>query len=122
MSVAREAAGSSTTSPAAWSAGAGWSGGSGSLVMTAARSRRTSSGEQVPAEQVAGVRSLHVRPGVHDDVPVAGLRRIDSPQSGPGDPRPRAIRDHLVEGEHDPAALRAAAEVDVRDMRRVGAD
>src|SRR5260370_10925114 len=65
MSVAREALESSTTSPA-WSDGVDGSPGLlGSEVMKQLR-------EQIPAEQVGGVRALHVRSRVHDHVPGAG--------------------------------------------------
>src|SRR5258708_2715223 len=113
MSVAREALESSMTSPA-WSDGVDGSPGLlGSEVMKQLR-------EQIPAEQVGGVRALHVRSRVHDHVPGAGRGRI-----GGGDGRFRVgvalgVGRHLVQADGDAPPLLAAAQVDVRDVLRVG--
>src|SRR3989442_16000703 len=66
MSVAREPAGSSTTSPRVCAAGS--SGVTDDL------------GEEVAAQEVAGVGSLHVGPGVNDDVPGALRGRVGQVQ------------------------------------------
>src|SRR5216683_2762390 len=97
MSVARAALGRSTTSPdpdGATDSPGRW----GSTVMKLLR-------EQVPAEEVGGVRAPQVRPGVHDDIP--GPVRVAL-----------CVGDDLLEGDGDIPALRAAADVDVRDVRR----
>src|SRR6266851_7226577 len=65
--------------------------------------------EQVPAEQIAGVRALHVRSCVHDHVPGAGGRRID----GAPDGRFRvgvalSVGRHLVQADRNAAPLLAA--------------
>src|SRR5438270_12999931 len=102
MSVAREATGSWMTSP---------------------RSRAGSSGvtrdlEEVAAKKVVGVRPLHVGAGVDDHVPVPGRRRIVLVQRRRRVGIALAVGDDLVEREGDATALLAAADVDVRDVRR----
>src|SRR6266849_3273439 len=77
--------------------------------------------EQVPAKKVCGVRTLHVRPRVHDDVPGASGGRI----GGVADGRfrvgvPLAVGDHLVQRQGDVANLLAAPDVDVGGVLRVG--
>src|ERR1700674_4995903 len=109
MSVARDALESSMTSPA-WSDGAAGSRGLwGSEVMKLLR-------EQIPAEQIGGVRTLHVRPRVHDHVPGAGGGRV-----GGADRRFRvgaalAVGRHIAQEDGDAASLLAAAQVNVRDV------
>src|SRR4051812_18189186 len=100
MSAARRATGSSRTSACC-----------GSL---AGRSGVIRALEQVSAEQVFGVRTLHVRPRMHDGVPPGPGRRIGDVQRGRGVRAPLTIGDHLVEGEGDPPTAGARAEVDVR--------
>src|SRR6266849_8757252 len=113
MSVARDALESSTTSPA-WSGGiAGSVGLWGCEVMKLLR-------EQIPAEKIGGVRALHVRPRVDDHVPGAGRGRV-----GGVDGRFRvgmalAVGRHSVQADGDAPPRLAAAEVNVRDVLRVG--
>src|SRR5216684_2377782 len=114
MSVARVALGSSTTSPESSDDADESLGLRGSRVMQLLR-------EQVPAEQIAGVRALHVRSCVHDYVPGAGGGRID----GAPDGRFRVgvaqgVGRHLVQADRNAAPLLAAAQVDVRDVLRDG--
>src|SRR5260370_41284539 len=88
MSVARVALGRSTTSPdpgRATDSPGRW----GSTVMKLL-------GEQVPAEEVGGVRAPQVRPRVHDDIP------------GPLGARLRRARDR---GGHVRGALRVGDDV-----------
>src|SRR5690242_1855426 len=101
MSVAREAAGSWTTSP-------GPSDRSSAVIVRLE--------EEVAAEEIAGVRSLHVRPRVHDHVPVPACRRIFLEERRPDVGLPLAVRDDLVQGELDRAARLAAAHVNVRNV------
>src|SRR5713226_7736096 len=114
MSIALVALGRSTTSPDGSDGTAGSPGRWGSTVMKLLR-------EQVPAEKVRGVRAPQVRPGVHDDVPGPVGRRVH----GAVDVR-RYVRvalpvgDDLHQRQGDVPSLRAAADVDVRDVRRVG--
>src|SRR2546422_3798111 len=105
MSVAREAAGSSTTS-------------AGSLAL--------SSGvmpclEEVAAHQVARARALHVGPRVDDDVPLAARGRIGDVEGRPGVRRSQTVGDDLIQRERDdaPRRLRASTDMDVRHVRRV---
>src|SRR5216683_4332863 len=113
MSVARVALGSSTTSPESSDDANESLGLRGSRVMQLLR-------EQVPAEQIGGVRTLHVRSRVHDHVPGAGRGRI-----GGGDGRFRVgvalgVGRHLVQADGDAPPLLAAPQVDMRDVLRVG--
>src|SRR5712691_1932511 len=114
MSVARVALGRSTTSPADSDGTAGSAGRWGPTVMKLLR-------EQVPAEKISGVRPAHVRPCVHDYVPGPSGRRVH----GVLDDRCRvrvalSVGDDLLERYGDVSPLHAIADVDVRDMRRVG--
>src|SRR6266849_3757653 len=111
MSVARVALGRSTTSPdpdGATDSPGRW----GSTVMKLLR-------EQVPAEEVGGVRAPQVRPGVHDDIPGPVGGRVHGAGDQGGHVRVAlCVGDDLLEGDGDIPALRAAADVDVRDVRR----
>src|SRR5712692_6003838 len=101
MSVARDALESSTTSPA-WSGGiAGSVGLWGFEVMKLLR-------EQIPAEQIGGVRPLHVRHLVRG---VDGRFRVGIAL---------AVGRHSVQADSDAPPRLAAAEVNVRDVLRVG--
>src|SRR5260221_7130807 len=111
MSVAREAAGRSSTSPG--SATPGSSGGWAGLVKGWPARRPARRLEEVPAEQVAGVRALHVGPGVHDDVQGPGGRRECGLQVRSGGRVPVAGRTDLVERDGVSAGLAAAAALDV---------
>src|SRR5215471_11372647 len=93
MSAARDAAGSSTTWPSAFSSSAG-SGGLASEVTGLAS-------EQVAAEKVRGVGPLHVRTGMHHHVPVAARGRVVRLDRGPCIGCASAVRDHLVQGKDD---------------------
>src|SRR6266851_7440749 len=105
MSVARGAAGSSTTRPS--------SPAFSSAVMAYL--------EQVSAEEIFRAAALHVGPGVDHHVPsLARRRELDVVERRPTVGLALAVRDHLVQGELDAAALRAAADVDVRDVGGVG--
>src|SRR6202158_514153 len=113
MSVARDALESSTTSPACSDGASGslrlW----GSEVMKRLR-------EQVPAEQIGGVRTLHVRSGVYDHVPRAGRGRIGRADGRFGVGVALGVGHHLVQADGDAAALLTAAQVNVGDVLRVG--
>src|SRR6266567_2643218 len=101
MSVARDAAGSSTTRPS--------SPAFSSAVMACLE-------EQVSAEEIFRAAALHVGSGVDDHVPsLARRRELDVVERGPCVGHALAVRDHLVQGELDAAALsrRAAADMDV---------
>src|SRR5260370_42586722 len=100
MSVAREAAGRSSQA-------AGSPAGS-SVVM-----RRS---EKVAAEEVGGVRPLHVRPGVDDYVPGPAGRWIGQVEGGPRGRHALAVCHDRVECECNPAPRLAAPEMDVRDV------
>src|SRR5439155_14068001 len=103
MSVARDAAGSSTTS-AAWPA----------------RSSGLMPGlEEIAAHQVARARALHVRSGVDDDVPLAACGRIGDVQGRPGVRHSLAVDEDLVQGESDATAALAAPDMYVRHVDRV---
>src|SRR5215469_15663239 len=106
MSVAREAAGSSTT----WPSSPVFS--SGGVIRYLK--------EEVPAEEVAGAAALHVRTGVDDDVPALSHRRVLDVERRPGVGLALAVGDHLVQGELDAPARGAGPDVDVRDVRGVG--
>src|SRR5882672_2005030 len=103
MSAARAAAGSwstfSTSDPTFC-----WSGG---------RSRVIPLGEKISAQQVGGVRTLHVGTRVDDHVPRAvrgGIGRLD----GRLDVHlALAVGNHLVQRQRDVPVLLAAADVDV---------
>src|SRR5207237_5266540 len=101
MSVARGAAGSSTTSP-------GPPGCSCAVIPAPGRPL-----EEVAAEEVIGARALHVRPGVHHDIPAPGAPRKLLVEKGPGVGFALAVGDDLVQGELDRAVRLAAAGVDV---------
>src|SRR6266851_8044520 len=106
MSVARGAAGSSTTRPS--------SPAFSSAVMAYLE-------EQVSAEEIFRAAALHVGPGVDHHVPSLVRRReLDVVERRPSVGLALAVRDHLVQGELDAAPLRAAADVDVRDVGGVG--
>src|SRR5260370_35482191 len=104
MSVAREAAGRSSTSAGS---PAGWS-----VVRPGS--------EKVAAEEVGGVRPLHVRPGVDDYVPGPAGRWIGQVEGGPRVRHALAVCHDRVEGECNPAPRLAAAEMDVRDVDGLG--
>src|SRR5260370_12548104 len=111
MSVARVALGRSTTSldrdgatdsPGRW----------GPTVMKVLR-------EQVPAEKVGGVRAPQVRPRVDDHIPGAVGGRVHRAWDRCGHVRVAlGVGYDLLEGDGDIPALRAVADVDVRDVRR----
>src|SRR5260370_15396787 len=114
MSVARVALGRSTTSPADPEGATGSPGLWGSTVMNRLR-------EQVPAEKVGRVRAPEVRPRVHDHVPGPIGGRVHRAGDGRGHVRVALrVGDDLLEGYGDIPALRTAADVDVRDVRREG--
>src|SRR2546430_16505840 len=95
MSVARDAAGSSTTSAA--------SPGRSSGLMPGL--------EEIAAHQVARARALHVRSGVDDDVPLAACGRIGDVQGRPDVRHPLAVDEALVQGESDPTQAMAAPDM-----------
>src|SRR5438105_8332858 len=101
MSVARGAAGSSTTSP-------GPPGCSAAVIPAPGRPL-----EEVAAEEVVGARALHVRPGVYHDIPAPGAPRELLVEKGPDVGVALAVGDDLVQGELDRAVRLAAAGVDV---------
>src|SRR5260221_4448340 len=111
MSVARVALGRSTSSPdpdGATDSPGRW----GPTVMKLLR-------EQVPAEKVGGVRAPEVRPRVHDDIPGPVRGRVHRVRDHGGHVRVALrVGDDLLERYGDIPALRAVADVDVRDMRR----
>src|SRR6266478_9675377 len=111
MSVARVALGRSTTSPdpdGATDSPGRW----GSTVMKLLR-------EEVPAEEVGRVGAPQVRPRVHDDVPGPVGGRIHRARDHSGHVRVALrVGDDLLEGDGDISALCAAADVDMRDVRR----
>src|SRR5260370_15739517 len=109
MSVARDALESSTTSPACSGGAAGSLGLRESEVMKRLR-------EQIPAEQIGGVRPLHIRPRVHDHVPGAGRRRIDGTDGRFRVGVALGVGRHLVQTDGGASELQAAATEDVRDM------
>src|SRR5260370_17047538 len=94
MSVARVALGSSTTSPESSDDADESLGLRGSRVMQLLR-------EQVPAEQISGVRALHVRSCMHHGVPGAVRRRIGCVQSRPAVGVPLAVRPHPLPTQQD---------------------
>src|SRR5260370_34876130 len=98
MLVAREAAGRSSRS-------AGSPAGS-SVVMPRS--------EKVAAEEVGGVRPLHIRPGVDDYVPGPAGRWIAQVEGGPRVRHTLAVCHDRVEGECKPAPRLTAAEMDMR--------
>src|ERR1043165_9629528 len=103
MSAARRATGSSTTSA--------------SCCSPAGRSGVISALEQVSAEQIFRVRTLHVRSRVDNRVPLGPGRRIGDVERGLRVGDALAVGDHLVEGEGDATATCAGAEVDVGNVR-----
>src|SRR6266850_8094160 len=108
MSAARAAAGSWSTFSVSSDPTACSSGG---------RSRFMPLREEIPAEQVRGVRALHVGTRVDDDIPGAVRRGIGHPLDGRLDVRlALAVGDDLVQGKLDVAGLLAAADVNVRDV------
>src|SRR5258708_359181 len=111
MSVAGVALGRSTTSPdpdGATDSPGRW----GSTVMKLL-------GEQVPAEEVGRVGAPQVRPRVHDDIPGPVGGRVHRARDRGGHVRVALrVGYDLLEGDSDIPALRAAADVDVRDVRR----
>src|SRR5260370_10998124 len=111
MSVARVALGRSPTSPdpdGATDSPGRW----GPTVMKVLR-------EQVPAEKVGGVRAAQVRPRVHDHVPGPVGGRVHRARDRCGHVRVAlGVGYDLLEGDGDIPALRAVADVDVRDVRR----
>src|SRR6266704_4714078 len=113
ISVARVALGRSTTSPdpdGATDSPGCW----GPTVMKVLR-------EQVPAEKVSGVRAPQVRPRVHYDVPRPVGGRVHRARDQGGHVRVALrVGDDLLESDGDIPALRAVADVDVRDVRREG--
>src|SRR5438094_10061572 len=104
MSVARAAVGSWTTSACPPRAAAGSSG-----VMRAPL-------EEVAAEQVVGVRPLHIRSRVHDHVPVAAWGRVLLGDRRPGGGGALSVGDDRGERGGDASALLTAADVDVRHV------
>src|SRR5438552_234937 len=90
MSVALEPAGSSTTSACLWVAAS--SGVIGRL------------GEEVAAQEVAGVGALHVGSGVDDDVPGALGRRVAQVQGRFGVGVALPVRHDRVQSERDPTS------------------
>src|SRR6266852_197524 len=114
ISVARVELGRSTTSPPASEGVTDSPGRWGSTVMNLLR-------EQIPAEKVCGVRAPQVRPRVHDHVPGPVGGRVHRARDLGGHVRVALrVGDDLLEGYGDVPALRAAADVDVRDVRREG--
>src|SRR5258706_9989909 len=111
MSVARVALGRSTTSPdpdGATDSPGRW----GPTVMKLLR-------EKVPAEKVGGVRAPQVRPRVDDHVPGPVGGRVHRARDRCGHVRVALrVGYDLLEGDGDIPALRAVADVDVRDVRR----
>src|SRR5437773_5684119 len=102
MSVAREAAGSSTTS-------------AGSPTLS---SDVTPILEEVSAHQVKRARALHIGTGVDHDVPPAAGWRVGGLERRPDVRDALAVGDHLVQRKGDATAALAASYVDVRYMRR----
>src|SRR5438093_10428047 len=98
MSVARDAAGSSTTS----------------AVSPTGSSGVTRCLEEISADEVARVRALHVRPCVHDRVPAHANWRIGLVQRGLCVGGALAVGDDLVQGELDAAVAGARAKVNMR--------
>src|SRR5260370_28391983 len=111
MSVARVALGRSTTSPdpdGATDSPGRW----GPTVMKLLR-------EQVPAKKIGGVRAPQVRPRVHDDIPgPVGGRGHRVWDQGVHVPVALRVGDDLLPGAGDIPALRGAAAVAVRSVRR----
>src|SRR5947209_11621316 len=77
-------------------------------------------GEEVPAEEVAGVGALHVRASVDDDVPSGAGRRIGQVEPGAHVGHALAVRHDRVQGEGDAPPRLAAGDVEVRDVGREG--